>query len=185
MTQVENNKESDETLIAKAQNGDSAAFNQLIERHYMTIYKIAYKWCGIKEDAEDIAQDVCIKLGRVIQGFNHDASFTTWLYRITVNQVKDMQKSAYRKYQSAEEMDENAFPTASTQESTILGHQLQRVINRLPEKQKDAVILVLVEGMSHQEAATILECAETTISWRVFTARKQLTKILKQGGSYE
>ncbi|MGB1539824.1 MAG: RNA polymerase sigma factor, partial [Rickettsiales bacterium] len=72
-------------LIKQAtQHGDASAFRALIDHHYGTIYKIAFKWCGHKQDAEDIAQEVCIKVARTIGSFKGDSAFTSWLYTITV-----------------------------------------------------------------------------------------------------
>ena len=80
---------SDETLVARARGGDRKAFSELIERHYDFIHRTACKWLGRRQDAEDIAQEVCVKLSTAIQSFDGRAAFTSWLYRVTLNVVRD------------------------------------------------------------------------------------------------
>ena len=65
-------------LVVRAQNGDPEAFGELIEDHYDLIYRTAWKWCGNRADAEDIAQDVCVKLGQAIAGFDGRSAFSSW-----------------------------------------------------------------------------------------------------------
>src|SRR4051812_20359607 len=76
-------------LIRQAADGDADAFARLVEEHYMLIYKVAYKWCGRREDAEDVAQEVCIKLPEKLESYRFEAKFTSWLYRIVINAAKD------------------------------------------------------------------------------------------------
>ena len=70
---------SDEHLVKRAVRGDRAGFAALISRHYETIFRIAWKWCGNRDDAEDIAQDVCLRLARNIARFDGNSHFSTWL----------------------------------------------------------------------------------------------------------
>ncbi len=88
----------DNQLAVRAAKGDAAAFRQLLERHYDSVYRIAFKFCGQRADAEDLAQDVCASLGRKIRTFRGDAKFTTWLYRLVVNAARD----AHRKTLTAD-----------------------------------------------------------------------------------
>lgn len=179
-TLVMDNMKEDE-LAALAAAGNSAAFERLVSDHYMMIYKVAYKWCGIREDAEDIAQNVCVKLARSLGNYKGASSFRTWLYRVVINTAKDH----FRKLSRQREREE-----AFTKESAALSAggdgggsdttgRLQKAISRLPGKLRDAIILVFSEGMSHREAAEVLECAETTVSWRVFEAKKKLKEYLQ------
>ena len=87
---------TDDALIKKAQNGDAKAFEALVESHYDTLFRFAYKWCGNREDAEDVAQQACIKLARALSQFRFESTFTSWLYRLVINCAKDWQKSQAR-----------------------------------------------------------------------------------------
>src|SRR5690606_24279669 len=94
-------KEDDAGLVARAQRGDRAAFAMLLEAHYERIYRLAYRWCGHREDAEDVAQDVAIKLAGALKGFDGRSAFTSWLYRIVLNAVRDRQRQGQRRMAQA------------------------------------------------------------------------------------
>jgi len=168
-------KESDQELVELAVSGDAAAFARLIERHYDMIYRVAYKWCGDRTNAEDITQDVCVKLGTVIQSFRADSAFSSWLYRITLNTVRDFQRASKRRHAHIEAM--SVVTQTDYRPDPVLeitqGQMWQR-IRQLPAKQRDAMLLIYAEEMSHSEAAKIMECAESTVSWHVHEAKKQL-----------
>ncbi|MEE9355813.1 MAG: RNA polymerase sigma factor [Methylococcaceae bacterium] len=85
-------KSDDLTLASAAGLGDRKAFECLVSRHYATMYKIAFKWCGNQADAQDITQNACLKLARSIASFRGEAAFTTWLYRLVINTAKDWQR---------------------------------------------------------------------------------------------
>lgn len=164
-------QEEDQALIKKAVGGDADAFARLVERHYMTIYKIAYKWSGRREDAEDIAQEVCASLPVKIDGFRGDSAFTTWLYRIVINAAKDYYRKAHRQRETAFAEGFDAASDEPLAEEKMIAAQGFAAVHALPEPIRDAVLLVFGEDLSHKEAAKILGCAETTISWRIFKAR--------------
>ena len=87
---------SDADLIGRASGGDRDAFGRLVERHYDFVYRVAYRWCGASADAEDIAQDVCVRLGRAIRAYHGGGAFTTWLYAMTLNAARDMMRKTAR-----------------------------------------------------------------------------------------
>lgn len=171
---------SDRELVDLAMGGDESAFENLIQRHYLSVYSLSYKWCRVKEDAEEIAQEVLIKLTRKLNTFKLESSFKTWLYRITINTAKDYirKNSTRRTYESAfarEQAYEN--PGTSPSES-VKADQVYDAIDMLPDKLKASLMLVMAEGLSHREAADVLKCSEKTISWRIHQARKKLKKTL-------
>ena len=163
-------------LVRQAAAGDAQAFRRVVEAHYMMVYKVAYKWCGRQEDAEDVAQEVFVKLPEKLKSFRGDAAFGTWLYRLTINAAKDYYrtagKSRTREFPFAEGFDAPSEEVAA--DEALAAKQAMAEIHRLPEGIRDAVLLVYAEELSHKEAAAILGCAETTISWRIFQARKSL-----------
>ena len=83
---------SDSTLVQKAATGDRAAYQLLLERHYDMIYRVAYRFTGHAQSAEDVAQDVCVSLVDKLKSFRGDSAFSTWIYRIIVNACRDMQR---------------------------------------------------------------------------------------------
>lgn len=164
------------TCVEQAQQGDAAAFARLVEAHYDMMYRVAYKWCGNPQDAEDVAQEVCIKLGQSIRNFRGDASFSSWLYRITLNCVRDMQRRRGRRHETddGEVAIENHTDGAASPEQQAMQRQLWEQVKELPDRQRDAVLLVYSEELSHAEAAAIMECSESTVSWHIHEAKKQL-----------
>lgn len=168
-------------LIIKASSGDPRAFAALADRHYMTVYKYAFRWSEAKEDAEDITQEVFLKLAGKIQLFKNRSRFTTWLYRITANCAKDhaRKNNRWKKNISADSVDNQPIASSNPDpEHNVIARNTLTLINTLPDKEKEAVLLVYAEGMNHKEAAKITGCAETTISWRIFQAKRQLKKAL-------
>ena len=164
--------QSDEQLVAKAQQGDAKAFEVLVSRHYRTMFKIAYKWCGNESDAQDITQDACIKLARGLDSFKSKAAFTSWVYRIVLNAGKDWYKKQNRHPSNSDELDK--LKTSGKGEDRVYARQVLEAVYQLPEGEKEALLLVLSEGLSHKEAANILNVKESTVSWRIHEARKKL-----------
>lgn len=118
-----------------------------------------------------------MQLADKIRGFKPDgAAFSTWLYKVTINKAKD----AYRKQKTRQDnegryADGQAMQTSKRpQEEKLLQDQTFELLDRLPNKEKEALLLIFGEGLSHKEVAKIVGCAETTVSWRVHNARKKL-----------
>ncbi|WP_317931184.1 RNA polymerase sigma factor [Halioxenophilus sp. WMMB6] len=170
--------------LRAAQKGDQAAFAQVFDHCYGTMYRYALKWSGNVADAEDITQVASIKLAKSIGQFQFDAAFTTWLYRLVVNTAIDWQRSNQRHHPVAQA--ETIEPETGDSQAGFNGVLLQQLIARvaeLGEGFREAVILVLGEGFSHREAAEVLAVQESTISWRIHQVRKVLTEQL--GGDHE
>ena len=172
---------ADLQLIQDAQKGDQESFAALIDLHYMTVYRFAFKWCRSKEDAEDITQEVFIKLAGKLHLFDHRSKFTSWLYRITINCAKDYvrknSKWSIRKINDPLENGQVASLNPGP-ENNVIAKSIHKAIDSLPANLKEAMLLVYAEGKNHKEAAAILGCAETTVSWRIFKAKRTLRKVL-------
>ena len=169
----------DQALALLAGRGDRAAFGELVERHYDYIFRIACKWSGKRSDAEDIAQDVCIKLATAIRSFDGRSAFTSWLYKVTLNAVRDMQRARSRR---GKNIDRYAVVAPDEelpdQEDATAMKEIWAAVRRLPEQQRDAVLLVYSEDMSHAQAGEIMGCKETTVSWHIHEAKKTLRGLL-------
>lgn len=176
---------TDMELVGLAQSGHENAFENLVKRYYMVVYGLAFKYCRIKEDAEDITQEVFIILARKLNNFKHRSSFKTWLFRITINATTDFlrKRSRNRSYETPITNGETIGNPAPSPEEAMEFRLIYEEIDKLPEKQKAALILVLSEGLSHKEASKVLNCSETTISWRIHRARKSLETFIT--GRYE
>jgi RNA polymerase sigma-70 factor (ECF subfamily) len=170
---------ADEALVARAIAGDRGAFGELVERHYDFIFRTACKWCGKASDAEDVAQDVAVKLAGALTSFDGRSAFTSWLYKVTLNAVRDMQRSRSRRGRNIDRYAEVApdeYPP--DQEDAAAAGELWQAVRGLPPQQRDAVLLVYSEGMNHAEAGVIMGCKEATVSWHVHEAKKTLRALL-------
>jgi RNA polymerase sigma-70 factor (ECF subfamily) len=163
----------DPDLIRRAQGGDAAAFASLVDAHYDTIHRFAWKWCGHAANAEDIAQLACIKLAGSLTQFRFQAAFTSWLYRLVISCAQDWQRSQVRHEHEALPEDEPAADASRTEDGIYLAQLLEQ-LDVLGEGMKATALLVHAEGLSHAEAGAILGVSESTISWRVHTIRKQM-----------
>ncbi len=168
-------------ILQKACEGDRDAFSALIEAHYDFIHAVAWRWSGAASDAEDIAQDVCIRLGRAIRSFRGASTFRTWLYTLTLNAVRDHQRQAARRSRGEKRLaSDPLYVSASCERDDGDDDTLWTTVRTLPEKQRDSVLLVYAEGLSHAAAADVLGCSEKTVSWHLHEARKRLKDLLKQ-----
>ena len=173
----------DQSLIRKAQGGDANSFAELLDLHYDTIYRFAWKWCGHKANAEDIAQLACIKLASSLKQFRFQSAFTSWLYRLVISCAQDWQRSQAR-HDHDEMPDLERAGHLSPAEDGIYLTQLLEQLGELGEGMKEAALLVHAEGMSHAEAGVVLGVSESTISWRLHTIRKHMSKSeARAGGS--
>lgn len=172
-------------LIRRAQSGDEAAFAELIEACYDQMYGCALKYAGNKPDAEDITQQACIKLARSIHQFRFEAAFSTWVFRLVINCAKDWFRSRARHEQppsataqdtSQEVMTENVPESTADSSSLIYLAQILDQVAAFGEGFREAVVLVLGEGLSHRDAAEVLGVKESTVSWRIHETRKRLAQ---------
>lgn len=168
-------------LIRRAQAGSADAFESLLEARYDTLYRFAFKWCGNKADAEDVAQQACIKLARSLSQFRFESQFSSWLYRLVINCAKDWQKSQSRHETNEPRVDEDENAedhlspgVSNPAENHIYLQQILILLGNLAEGFKETALLVHAEGLSHAEAADILGVKESTISWRLHEIRRHL-----------
>lgn len=178
--------ETDETLAVRAASGCRASFASLVERHYDRIYRMAWRWTGTRERAEDIAQDVCVKLAGAIRGYRGDAAFTTWLHRIAyttmVDQLRTTQRMVALEPSEIVRLVDDGAQSDSAEDALIVTdgtRELWTAVRALPPQQRDAVLLIYGEDMSHADAAALMGCSEKTVSWHVHEAKKKLKRSLK------
>ena len=170
-------------LIRRAQDGNASAFGELVDRHYDTIYRFAWKWCRDRDNAEDIAQQACIKLASSLAQFRFQAAFTSWLYRLVISCAQDWQRSQQR-HLHAELTGDELQPGQSRTEDAIYIGQLLEQLDSLGEGMRETALLVHAEGLSHAEAGAVLGVSESTISWRVHMMRKQMQRDEALAGSH-
>lgn len=172
---------ADKDNIERAQAGDRTAFALVVEAHYDTMFRVACKFCGPEQsrhgDAEDITQQACIKLARAIGQFRFESAFSTWLYRLVINCAKDW----YKTHKPTPLEDPPDIPIEDATEPSILLQQVLRLVDGMGDGFRETVTLVIGEGLSHGQAAIILEVKESTISWRLHEIRKRLNNQVQSG----
>jgi RNA polymerase sigma-70 factor (ECF subfamily) len=175
---------NDQALAEKAAGGCRASFAALVEAHYDRIYRLAWRICGSRAQAEDIAQDVCVKLATAIRSFRGDAAFSTWIWRITVTTATDRLRAASKltvlEPSRMLALADAGPDRAPSPEDEVIGAELWQAVRALPDQQRDAVLLVYGEDLSHAEAGEIMGCREKTVSWHLHEAKKRLKTQLRQ-----
>lgn len=162
-------------LVRRAQAGNADAFEALIRQHYRQIFHLALRGLGNRADAEDVAQMVCIKLGSALSGYDGRAAFSTWLYRVVLSTVHDWRRRDMRRIRLQQAAAESVGDhLRADQEDALIVADIWRFVRELPEKQRDAVILVYGQELSQAEAAAVMGCKEVTVSWHIHKARKAL-----------
>ena len=171
-----NDPQSHANILKKALAGDGPAFEKLVSHHYDMVYRCAYSLCGHRQDGEDVAQEVFIKVAGKLHLFDNRSSFSTWLYRIAVNTARDY----LRKRSRAAEVpyESGIHDSQAISDNPGCYDALIKAVAKLSPKLRETVVLVYGEELGHKEAAKILGCAETTISWRIFKAKRKLRDLL-------
>ncbi len=171
--------------IRASRTGDPAAFERLVGRHQRMIHTLAYRMTGSLADAEDLAQETFIAAWAQLDGFRGEASFSSWLYRIAVNRCLNWRTRAARRASVQQDWSEQR--DAPAPENSELSQQVQLALLQLTPAQRAAIVLTVYDSLNHAEAARAMGCAETTVSWRVFMARRKLRTLLaeaRNGGGH-
>ena len=180
----------DELLLRRAQRGEADAFEQLMTPLESLIWRVCWHYTGERETASDCAQEAMIKIWRSLDGYRGDCAFESWVYRIAANCSMDaMRKKKRDRSESIEPLKENGFdpadPEPGTEEKVIAAErrrQLRECIARLPEDQRDALVMTQLEGLSYEEAAARLDVSEGTVKSRVNRAKAKLKEWLEESG---
>jgi RNA polymerase sigma-70 factor (ECF subfamily) len=164
---------ADRTLAARAAQGDRAAFEALLRRHYELMHRVAWRLTGSRADAQDIAQEVCCTLVEKIGSFRGEARFTTWLIGIVRNACHDHHRrgSAMTRLRKHLAVVTGLQPQPDGRDLYQRGW-LASALAQLQPALRETVVLVAGEGLSHAEAARLLGVAESTVSGRMFEARR-------------
>jgi len=175
----------DIVLTKMATGGDMAAFEEIYKRHHRRVYSICLRMLQNTSEAEDLTQDVFIQLYRKIGSFRGDSAFTTWLHRMTVNQVLMHFRKRTVKYERTTEEGETPVQivtgTSNPEKMRIVDKiALDNAIEQLPTGYKNVFVLHDVEGFEHEEVARILGCSVGTSKSQLHKARLKLQKLLRK-----
>jgi RNA polymerase sigma-70 factor (ECF subfamily) len=172
-------------MEASEEKSPESSFEDLYTKHYRRVYSLCLRMTANVADAEDLAQDVFLQVQRKLASFRGDSAFTTWLHRITVNQVlMHFRKKSVRSEMTTDdgEMPELVEPfTSRAQTLPIIDHiALVAAIDKLPVGYRTIFLLHDVEGYEHEEIAKVLGISAGTSKSQLHKARLRLRSILRK-----
>ena len=178
-------KTTDFELTQRSANGDMGAFQELYERHNRRVYSLCLRMTGNVVEAEDLAQEVFIQLFRKVGSFRGESAFTTWLHRLTVNQVlMHFRKRGVRLEQTTEEGEVPVQIVKGTENPNAMPVvdriALDKAIVQLPPGYRTVFTLHDIEGHEHEEIARMLGCSVGTSKSQLHKARMKLRGLLRQ-----
>ncbi len=178
-------KVTDYALAQKAATGDMVAFEQLYKRHNRRVYSLCLRMTSNVQEAEDLAQEVFIQLFRKIGSFRGESAFTTWLHRLTVNQVlMHFRKRNVKLEQTTEDGEtpvQVVVGTANPNQMPVVDRiALDRAIAQLPPGYRTVFTLHDIEGHEHEEISRMLGCSVGTSKSQLHKARMKLRMLLRQ-----
>jgi RNA polymerase sigma-70 factor (ECF subfamily) len=168
----------DAELVAAAREGDIDAFEGLVRRHSGAVYAHATRFFGDASAADDVAQEVFIKVYRSLDTFGERSRFSTWLYRITRNTCLDQVRGGKRRPIPVDPLDVSASAPGDLSDQVALAASVEAAMRSLAPEDRDALSAVSVFGLSYAEAADALGVPEGTVKSRVFRARRSLSATL-------
>jgi RNA polymerase sigma-70 factor, ECF subfamily len=179
-------------LVRAAQNGDKAAFETLVRRHQHRVFAVARGILKRQEDVEDIAQQVFVKAYFSLKRFDQRAAFSTWLYKITVNECWDLLRKrkarplVYESDFSEEQSRQYAAPDREvaqgpdTSERMAMRERLEGMLSQLEQRDRAMLVLKEVEGFSVEEIADSMGLNANTVKVRLFRARRRIVEYCRR-----
>jgi len=171
-------------------DGDKVAFSCLVNRHQETVFRLIYRYFGKEEEANDLAQEVFLRIWRSSRKYTPTSKFTTWLYTLTANICKSETQSPWRRnirligsfWALADQESLQARPHALSPEDTAIHAEQDRLvlvaIESLPPNQRLAVVLRRYEELSYQEIAAVIGCSVAAVEALLVRAKVNLQKKL-------
>src|SRR5215475_7582345 len=190
-------QEADREPVRRAQQGDKVAFEVLVRKHQGRVFAVAGGILHSREDVEDIAQQVFLKAYFSIKRFDQRAAFSTWLYKITVNECwdllrkrkvrplvveADLSEEQAQVYQSSSEQSDGR---PDTSEQMAAREQVEDLISCLEERDRSMLVLKEVEGFSVEEIAEIMGINGNTVKVRLFRARQKIAERVRRRRNVE
>lgn len=181
MKNIFSSEDPDTDLVKKVALGDEYAFEQLVKKYEHTVFNTIYHYIGDYNEAEGVAQEVFIKVWRHAKSFKGKSKFSTWLYRIVVNQCLNYRSKHKEKLISLEETTEKGKIPESLKVEINFKHRrkaeiVRKAIDDLPRRQRIALILSKLEGKTYVEIAQIMGVSLSSVESLIFRAKENLRK---------
>lgn len=184
-------RRSDRELVARVQGGDRRAFDLLVIKYQHKVASLISRYIRDPSEVMDVAQEAFLKAYRALPGFRGESTFYTWLYRITINTVKnhlvaqgrrppgdDVEADVAERMATGGRLRELATPEHHLLSMEIAG-TVQAALDGLPEELRTALLLRELEGLSYEEIANAMKCPVGTVRSRIFRAREAINKRLR------
>jgi RNA polymerase sigma-70 factor, ECF subfamily len=173
-----------DVLIERCLRGDQAAWEVVVRHHWRKVFNVAYKFVGSHEQAEDLTQDIFLKIFRSLETFDRRANFQTWLISVSRNLCIDYYRSVRRERQTIDrQLRSEEMPAVSATVSPLrslenrdLAAQLRQALQQLPATLRTAVLLRDIHELSYQEIAERLHLPEGTVKSRINRGRRELAR---------
>ena len=185
--------DEDQPLVARAQAGDAAAFDELVIKYSPRLYGLVYNMTSNHEDTNDLLQDIFAKAYKAIRGFRGKSTFYTWIHSIAVNMTLNFLKKRGRRYhlslddvdssiQSDKEFLDVTQTSSPVREADLseLQKRLNEAMMKLSDDHRAVVTMFHIQGMPHAEISKILHVSEGTVRSRLFYANRQLQNYLEE-----
>ena len=190
MTNASNPSPPTETdaLIERCLAGDQEAWNQIVRTHWRKVFNLAYKFVGRHDEAEDLAQDVFLKIFKALHTFDRRANFQTWLISISRNLCIDHYRSVRKERETmARDVDASTLTPPARERSPLgelehldLRQRIREALAELPPTLREAVVLRDLQEFSYQEIAAQLRLPEGTVKSRINRGRLELARQLRR-----
>ena len=185
-------RDLDQELVLRAQNGDQRAFELLVVKYQRRIARLLSRMIRDQAEIEDVSQEAFIKAYRALPTFRGESAFYTWLYRIAINTAKNYLSTLGRRPMLATEYEDedgdtvdasSLVPDFRTPETELSNKQIvstvNEAVNALPEELREAITLREMDGMSYDEIAAAMDCPIGTVRSRIFRAREAIANRLR------
>ncbi len=173
------NELTDSQLVEHLQRGEDATFDELMARYKRPVVNFCYRLLGDANDADDVAQEVFVRVYQRIGEYRPRAEFSTWLFALARNACID--RLRYRQRHPTVPLDTapEPFTVARDAETRELGEHIAAAIAALPEDQRTAIVLAEYHGLSYTEIAGVMKCSEKSVESRLYRAKQFLRQKLR------
>lgn len=185
-------RQLDQELVTRAQQGDSQAFDKLVAKYHRRLARLLSRFIKDEHEVNDVVQESFIKAYRALPNFRGDSAFYTWLYRISINTAKNFLANSNKRPISSsdianndgevidvvEQMADDLTPEAELMNKQIL-ETVESAVAKLPEDLRRAITLREMDGLSYEEIAEVMDCPIGTVRSRIFRAREVIAADLR------
>ena len=167
----------EDEVVRRAQRGDEAAFARIVGEYQVPVFNYVLRMVGDRELAEDLTQEVFLRIHQNLERFSFRAKFTTWLFQVAKNRVLDEVRSRDRRPRATAELEEDGLYVLDPPvERTATIDAIWAAIEELPVELRTALLLRDVSGFAYDEIAEIVDATLATVKWRIFHARERVAR---------